>query len=69
MQEDKEQNRAQAPGEEATSGETLSDVEETEKASDKASDESSTSSPAPSPDGAFDEGQGGDGPKDNPGPM
>ena len=67
MQEDKEQKPADAVGEEATSSDTLSDVEETEKVSDEASD--SGGSDMPSPDGAFDDGHGVESPKDNPGPM
>jgi hypothetical protein len=58
------------PKSDATSSETLSDVEETEKASDtggKESDQGESSS-VPSPDGAFDEGRGGDGLEDA-GPM
>ncbi len=67
MQEDKEQKPADAVSEDATSSETLSDVEETAKVSDESGD--TGGSDAPSPDGAFDEGHGAESPKDNPGPM
>ena len=57
------------PGSEATSDETLSDLEKTEKVSGSSSgSEGSVQSSAPSPDGAFDEG-GGRGPREDPGPM
>ena len=57
------------PGSDATSDDTLSDLEETEKVSGSSSDsERSGQSSAPSPDGAFDEG-GSRGPRENPGPM
>jgi hypothetical protein len=49
----------------ATSSETLSDVEEKEKVSD-AGQEGATTSSAPSPDGVFDEPRGG---RDDAGPM
>jgi hypothetical protein len=65
MQEDKEQK--QDIPEEATSSETLNDVEETEKVSPEKSETGGTS--APSPDGAFDSDQSGSSPKDDPGPM
>jgi hypothetical protein len=48
----------------ATSSETLSDLEEKEQVSDTGSDDSTSS--GPSPDGAFDEGRGGG---DDAGPM
>jgi hypothetical protein len=48
----------------ATSSETLSDIEDKEKVSD-ANDDNEPSS-TPSPDGAFDEGRGG---SDDAGPM
>lgn len=67
MQEDKERKPADAVSEEATSSETLSDIEETAKVSDEASD--TGGSDTPSPDGAFDDGHGGESSKDNPGPM
>lgn len=51
--------------EEATSSETLSEMEETEKVS--GTEEAGRSS-TPSPDGAFDSGQDR-GPRDDPGPM
>ena len=54
----------QSEGSEATSSETLSDVEEKEKVSD-AKREGETSS-TPSPDGAFDEQRGN---RDDAGPM
>ena len=58
------------PKSDATSSETLSDVEETEKVSEIGDKETETSesSSVPSPDGAFDEGRGGDGLEDA-GPM
>ncbi|MDT4895782.1 MAG: hypothetical protein QOH25_859 [Acidobacteriota bacterium] len=58
------------PKSDATSSETLSDVEETEKVpdTDEGGAEESEGSPVPSPDGAFDEGRGGDGLEDA-GPM
>jgi hypothetical protein len=59
------------PKSDATSDETLSDIEEKEKVSDtKSQGEGSSGSvgAAPSPDGAFDEG-GGRGPREDPGPM
>ena len=58
------------PKADATSSETLSDVEETEKAPEpggKETDKSEGSS-VPSPDGAFDEGRRSDGLEDA-GPM
>ncbi|MBA3765976.1 MAG: hypothetical protein H0W99_03110 [Acidobacteria bacterium] len=55
------------PKSDATSNETLSDLEETEKVSGTESKEGSASSP--SPDGAFDEGGDGRGPREDPGPM
>jgi hypothetical protein len=58
------------PKADATSSETLSDVEETEKVSETGDQETNTGegSSVPSPDGAFDEGRGGDGLEDA-GPM
>ncbi|HEY0376439.1 MAG TPA: hypothetical protein VGC87_05720 [Pyrinomonadaceae bacterium] len=58
------------PKSDATSSETLSDVEETEIVSETGGDTSDTNdhSPAPSPDGAFDEGRKGGGLEDA-GPM
>ena len=58
------------PKSDATSSETLSDLEEKEKVSDTKSqgEGSSGTGTAPSPDGAFDEG-GGRGPREDPGPM
>ena len=49
---------------EATSGETLREIEETEKVSDK--ENGGEASSAPSPDGAFDEERGG---QSDAGPM
>lgn len=81
MQEDRDNDRPgqpitgvdsagpKAPPAEATSSETLSDIEESEKVSKEKSDSEQGSSPAPSPDGAFDSDQGGRSPKDDPGPM
>ena len=57
------------PKSDATSNETLSDLEETEKVSGAESKEESAPSSTPSPDGAFDEGGGGRGPREDPGPM
>jgi hypothetical protein len=59
------------PDSAATSSDTLSDIEETEKVPSASGQEgggSSSSSSAPSPDGAFDE-SGGRGPREDPGPM
>ncbi|HJU53507.1 MAG TPA: hypothetical protein VJ715_03005 [Pyrinomonadaceae bacterium] len=58
------------PKADATSSETLSDVEETEKVSETGGDTADTNeqSPVPSPDGAFDEGRKGGGLEDA-GPM
>jgi hypothetical protein len=58
------------PKSDATSTETLSDLEEKEKVSDTKSrgDESGGEGTAPSPDGAFDEGASR-GPSEDPGPM
>lgn len=58
------------PKADATSSETLSDLEETEKVSETGGEEADKSEGAsvPSPDGAFDEGRGGDGLEDA-GPM
>jgi hypothetical protein len=59
------------PKSDATSSETLSDVEETEKAPDanESEAEETEASPVPSPDGAFDEGRGGGGGIEDAGPM
>lgn len=72
MQDEKNPNATASGGgedherkEEATSSETLSDVEETEKVTGA---EEAGHSATPSPDGAFDSGQER-GPKDDPGPM
>ena len=54
------------PDSAATSDDTLSDIEETEKVSGKESGGQSSSTP--SPDGAFDEG-GSRGPREDSGPM
>jgi hypothetical protein len=56
------------PKSDATSNETLSDLEETEKVSGTSGKEGSGQSSTPSPDGAFDEG-GSRGPREDPGPM
>jgi hypothetical protein len=59
------------PKSDATSSETLSDVEETENASQPGTEgkDESVNSSVPSPDGAFDDGRsGGDGLEDA-GPM
>jgi hypothetical protein len=53
----------------ATSDDTLSDIEETEKVSGTSGqDRGGRSSSTPSPDGAFDEG-GSRSPREDPGPM
>ena len=59
------------PKADATSTETLSDVEESEKVSEEADDTTSgnDTSSTPSPDGAFDEGRSGQGGVDDAGPM
>ena len=59
------------PKSDATSSETLKDVEETEKISkkDEGTAEEGESSPFPSPDGAFDEGRGGSNGLEDAGPM
>ena len=60
------------PKSDATSSETLSDVEEAEKVTETGGGETEAGeggrSPVPSPDGAFDEARGGDGLEDA-GPM
>ena len=58
------------PKSDATSSETLSDVEETEKVSETGGDADGGGEPSsvPSPDGAFDEGRTG-GPLEDAGPM
>lgn len=74
MQETKDTKTGKASGgagedakADATSSETLSDVEKSEKTTSEKS--GSGASSMPSPDGAFDSDQGGSGPKDDPGPM
>jgi hypothetical protein len=57
------------PDSAATSADTLSDIEETEKVTDTSGREGGGQSSAPSPDGAFDEGGGSRGPREDPGPM
>lgn len=60
------------PKSDATSSETLSDVEETEKVSETGegtSGDGEDSSAVPSPDGAFDEGRSGNGGLEDAGPM
>ena len=59
------------PKSDATSSETLSDVEETEKVSktDESESGEGESSPVPSPDGAFDEGRGSGNGLEDAGPM
>jgi hypothetical protein len=57
------------PKADATSTETLSDVEESEKVSEDDAANSNDTSSTPSPDGAFDEGSGGQGGFDDAGPM
>jgi hypothetical protein len=56
----------QKPDADATSSETLKDVEEKEKVSDTEHDDEGARSETPSPDGAFDESRGGSDPA---GPM
>jgi len=59
------------PKSDATSTETLSDVEESEKVSEENEDATGRddASSTPSPDGAFDEGRSGQGGIDDAGPM
>jgi len=59
------------PKSDATSSETLSDVEQSEKVPSTGKSESGEdkSSSVPSPDGAFDEGRSGQGGIDDAGPM
>jgi hypothetical protein len=60
------------PKSDATSSETLSDVEETTKEAETgktANDDDEQSSAVPSPDGAFDEGRGGANGLEDAGPM
>ncbi len=59
------------PKSDATSSETLSDVEETEKVSEtgESGAQESENTPLPSPDGAFDEGRGGNNGLEDVGPM
>ena len=57
------------PKSDATSTETLSDVEESEKVSEDDATNSNDTPSTPSPDGAFDEGSGGQGGIDDAGPM
>jgi hypothetical protein len=75
MQESKDPKAAETTGgaesedakADATSSETLSEVEETEQVSGEQSGTGNSS--MPSPDGAFDSDQSGRSPKDDPGPM
>lgn len=67
MQEEKVQKPGDPANEDATSSETLTEIEETEKVSEKNSDSGSSS--IPSPDGAFDSVPSERGPRDDPGPM
>jgi hypothetical protein len=67
MQEDKVQKPEDPAKEDATSSETLTEIEETEKVSEKDSDAGTSS--IPSPDGSFDSVPNERGPKDDPGPM
>lgn len=66
---------AREPESTATSSDTLSDIEQTEKVSDRTGSTSDSdtgsgsSSDAPSPDGQFDDSRSGDSGKGNPGPM
>jgi hypothetical protein len=58
------------PKSDATSAETLSDVVETEKdETTETGGDDVEPSPVPSPDGAFDEGRGGNGGLEDAGPM
>jgi hypothetical protein len=60
------------PKSDATSSETLSDVEETAKVDEKGNSEAGEGeqpSAVPSPDGAFDEGRGGSNGLEDAGPM
>jgi hypothetical protein len=62
--------QSREPDSAATSDDTLSDIEETEKVPSTSGHEGggASSSSTPSPDGAFDE-SGGRGPREDPGPM
>ncbi|HEX8888020.1 MAG TPA: hypothetical protein VF779_02520 [Pyrinomonadaceae bacterium] len=53
----------------ATSTETLSEMEESEKVSEDEATNSNETPSTPSPDGAFDETRGGQGGVDDAGPM
>lgn len=73
MQEDKGRTNSVTPTKEdaerdATSKETVSDLEESNEASGK-TDSGAESSSAPSPDGQFDSPRDGAGPGDEAGPM
>jgi hypothetical protein len=59
------------PKSDATSSETLSEVEQSEKAPETTESDSNEGNPSsvPSPDGAFDEGRGGQGGVNDAGPM
>lgn len=57
------------PKADATSTETLSEVEESEKVSEEEPTKSGDSSSTPSPDGAFDDERSGQGGVDDAGPM
>jgi hypothetical protein len=66
----KPETEAREPESTATSTDTLSDIEQTEKVSTPAGDEqSSGSSEAPSPDGQFDESRSENSGVGDPGPM
>lgn len=57
------------PKADATSAETLSEMEESEKVSEDEATNNNDAPSTPSPDGAFDETRGGRGGNDDAGPM
>ena len=63
MSKERDAAPVDSPNSEATSGETLAEIEENESV-----DSSDNAAPSPSPDGQFDDPSGG-GAKDNPHPM
>lgn len=69
---DAQHTEANDPKSDATSDETLDEIERTEKVSETGGGGTATESnqpPAPSPDGAFDEGRGHTSGVDDGGPM
>jgi hypothetical protein len=73
MQETKDPKSTEStdPKSDATSADTLSDLDETEKvaATDEDETDKSEGSSVPSPDGSFDEGRSGGGGIEDAGPM